>query len=272
MSDTSMSELVKAIINAAYWCKSHNIDYPYKTRDRREPGRIRKMEAELRVSSILMRMFRNQAKKIRRQLEVMYANRKALTAADFIELADDKELAELIAEIMIATRDGISLFDEDINLTLDYTTTNTEAAEWARKYGYDLVKKIDDQTRAALQQAVSAFVETPGMTIGQVMDMLPFDEERALRVAVTEITRAYGRGQQMAGEALAAEFPDVKVVKKWFTNQDDKVCELCGPLGNGDWIPIDDPFYEPEDDYQDGNPPRHVNCRCWIQTSTEIAE
>ena len=73
----------------------------------------------------------------------------------------------------------------------------------------------------------------------------------------------------MAGEQLAKEYPDVKVKKQWFTNNDDLVCELCGPL-NGKEVDIDEPFYPPEDDYQDGNPPRHVNCRCWTTQYTDI--
>jgi len=269
------ADLVTSIIQAAEWyeanCGPLPEDFAMKLRDKREPGRRRKEQAELKLTAIIKRMFRRQKAKVAAQLAMMHPDRKALNTLDDIDLTDEEAMAELIAEIVMATRDGVNLFDENVNLTLDYTATNTEAAEWARKYGYDLVRKIDKQTVDALKQAISAFVETPGMTIGQVMDMLPFDDQRALRVATTEITRTYAQGQQMAGEALAKEFPDVKVKKRWFTNNDDRVCELCGSLNDNE-VEIDEDFYEPEDDYQDGNPPRHVFCRCWTTTYTDIGD
>jgi hypothetical protein len=265
--------LIDAIYSAAEYYINHfgplPADIAIKQRDEREPGRKRKEAADLRLSAILRRMFKRQKEKVTQRLEMYHPERKALDVLDDFELIDYEAMAEFIGEIVMATRDGIRLFDENINLTLDYTLTNTEAAKWAQKYVFDLVKNIDQLTMEALQQAISMFVETPGMTIGQVMDLLPFDEQRAQRVATTEITRAYTQGQQMAGEALREEYPDVKVVKRWFTNNDDRVCELCGPL-DGKEVEIDENFYEPEDDYLDGNPPRHVNCRCWLSQYTDM--
>jgi hypothetical protein len=268
-----MTDLTAAILAAVDWYEAHAGKLPedvgIKMRDKREPGRRRKEQAELRLSMIIRRMFRRQKARVQAQLEAQHPGRKALATLDNIDISDDEAMAELIAEIIIATRDGVNLFDEGMNLTLDYTVTNTEAAEWARKYAYDLVKDIDAKTVDALQQAISAFVETPGMTIGQVMDMLPFDEQRAQRVATTEITRAYAQGQQMAGNELAKEYPDVKVKKRWFTTQQDIVCELCRPL-DGMEVDIDENFYEPDNEYQDGNPPRHVGCMCWLSEYTDI--
>ena len=121
-----------------------------------------------------------------------------------------------------------------------------------------------------MRNALALFVETPGMTIGDLVKMLPFNEERALRIAVTETTRIYAKGQMIAAQELKEQYPDVRIIKTWFTDNDDKVCEICGPL-HGMTIDVDEPFYDIEDDlYQDGNPPAHVNCRCWIETSTDI--
>jgi len=276
---------IKAIVAVAYWYELHIGTLPdeiaakvaglnvlaIKQRDKREPGKERKEKAEDRLSAILRRMFRKQKAKVQQQLEIYHPDRKALSTLEDIELTDEEALAELIAEIVADTRDGVRLFGENSTITLDYTLTNIEAAEWARKYSYELVKNIDKLTVEALQQALTAFVETPGMTIGQVMDLLPFDEERALRVATTEITRTYAQGQQMAGDQLKEEYPDVKVKKRWFTNNDDRVCDLCGPLNDVE-VEIDEDFYEPEDKYQDGNPPRHVGCRCWTSQYTDMGE
>jgi hypothetical protein len=84
---------------------------------------------------------------------------------------------------------------------------------------------------------------------------------------VTEITRSYAQGNQIAGEVMKEQFPDVPVVKVWFTNNDDLVCEICGPL-NGEEVGIDDSW--DSDDGPVDNPPAHVNCRCWTQTTTNI--
>jgi SPP1 gp7 family putative phage head morphogenesis protein len=84
-------------------------------------------------------------------------------------------------------------------------------------------------------------------------------------IATTEITRAYAEANQIAGEALAKEFEGVPVVKIWYTNEDDKVCPICGEF-DGKEIPIDESFGEGVK-----NPPAHPNCRCWTTTSTRIA-
>jgi hypothetical protein len=101
------------------------------------------------------------------------------------------------------------------------------------------------------------------MTMGDVMDMLPFDERRGLLVATTEITRSYAQGQMMAGLALQEQWPGVRVVKRWYTNADDLVCEICGPL-DGQAVDLDEMFDGA------GEPPAHPGCRCWMETSTEI--
>jgi hypothetical protein len=103
------------------------------------------------------------------------------------------------------------------------------------------------------------------------MDMLQpaLSQERALRIAVTETTRAYSKGNQIGAEQLKQEHPDVLVTVVWYTNNDDRVCELCGPLHDTE-VEQGAGFYDPEPPYADGFPPRHVNCRCWISYRTRI--
>jgi len=185
---------------------------------------------------------------------------------------DEDELALLIQLLTKNTKDGINLFGQSTGIDIDYTMTNAEAAEWARKYAAKFIKEIDDTTQSALQQAIIAFVETPGFTIGDVMDALPYDEQRALRIAVTEVTKTYAQGQLMAGDQLKKEFPDVRIVKRWYTNNDDLVCDICAPL-DGMEIDIDDGFTTEEGSNEGlDSPPAHPNCRCWIDTSTALAE
>jgi hypothetical protein len=124
--------------------------------------------------------------------------------------------------------------------------------------------QLNETTIRALQETISAFVETPGMSIGDVMARLPFTQYRAQMVATTEITRAYAEGNMLAGQALREEFPDVPVVKIWYTNADDRVCEICGPL-HATEVGLDELFAAGYD-----KPPAHVNCRCWMEVTTSI--
>jgi hypothetical protein len=105
-----------------------------------------------------------------------------------------------------------------------------------------------------LRDTISAFVDTPGMTLGQVVDSLPFDRDRAEMVATTEITRAYAEGNMQAGQAMREQFPDVRVVKVWFTSADAMVCPICSPL-NGLEVDLDKPFSGTID-----KPPAHPKC------------
>lgn|SRR5574341_1135104 len=258
-----------AALRVAEW---YQLTRPH--RDAREPGKLRKLKAEDRLILLLGRYWRRQARRIRERLEraaPMVSRFDIRTDAILSQVGDDfweQEEAELAADLerllLDAARDGVSLFADASRIGLDYSLTNKEAAKWARGYAFDLIRSVNDTTRAAVRESVAAFVETPGMTLGDVMRRLPFDEVRAQRVAITEITRAYAQGNQLAGEQLAAEFPDVRVVKIWHTNQDERVCLLCEPL-DGKVVDIDEQF-----DTDTDTPPRHIGCRCWHSTTTRI--
>lgn len=243
------------------------------SRDRAEPKRREKLELEGRIVALLLRRWRRQAARIRAALEAEHPERKALPYDAAALLADDPNdpqaqatLARLMAVIATAAQGGVNLFQLSVDIGFDWTLVNAEAATWARSYTYELVKGIDDTTVKVLQRLIGDFVETPGMTIGDVMAGLPYSESRALTIATTEITRAYASGQQLAGQALAREFPDVQVVKRWFTNVDDRTCDLCAPL-HGKEVGLSEEFAPGIN-----QPPRHPRCRCWLSTRTRINE
>jgi hypothetical protein len=242
-----------------------------KRRDTREPGRRRKQEAEDRMVSKLSRFWRGQKQRVRDQLESYYPARKAVT--DFIGLDDafwdgegDDLAAELFQVLTQAGKDGVRLFGEQVTVGIDYSKVDARVAEKAREYVYELVAGINSTTRQALQNAIAAFAETPGMTIGDVIGMLPYDEARAVQIATTEITRAYASAAQEAGEMLAEDFPGVDVVTTWWTNVDDRVCPICAPL-DGAETPIDEPFVGGDGESYPF-PPAHPGCRCWVSSST----
>ena len=84
-------------------------------------------------------------------------------------------------------------------------------------------------------------------------------------IAITETTRAFAEGQKLAGDELKKEFPDVKIFKKWYNNEDDRVCEICEGNSAQGWIPESDTFQSGDD-----IPPGHVNCRCNVEYNTKL--
>ena len=135
---------------------------------------------------------------------------------------------------------------------LDIARLNKETLEWTRRY-FDDMRKINDNTSAIVRSAIADFQSTPGMTRGDLEDLLrpTFGPVRASRIAVTETTRAYSAAERIVGD----EYRRLGILMEevWNTDNDDLVCDICGPH---DGKVRNDGWYE--------DPPAHVNCRCWL--------
>lgn len=254
-------------IRAALLRALHHTEAALKARRPVEPDAAEKLRAERELAAVLKRYFAKLQRKAEAKLKASPpAKEKAVRAADFdAEFFDDDDfLADLLALLVAATKLGALSLPAMLGLDLNLNTTNKEAEQAAREYVYDLIKDLTATARETLQTVLADFVTTPGMTIGDVIERLPFSEERARLIATTEITRAYATGQAAAGETLKEQFPDVRVVKTWWTNNDDQVCPICSPL-QGVTVDEDEEF----DNEFDG-PPSHPGCRCWISYRTRI--
>lgn len=153
----------------------------------------------------------------------------------------------------ITTSQALAIASE-IGIAFDPTFINHTAAEWARQYSFEWVTGIVQQTRETLQDAISAYIETPEIDLAELSKMLEpaFGEYRARMISVTEVTRAYEQANQMCQERLEEE--GLVTVRVWHTAGDDIVCPICGPLDG-----------EPHPDWpaeHDDGPPAHPNCRC----------
>tara|TARA_B110000285_G_C15112047_1_gene611714 strand:+ start:35 stop:763 length:729 start_codon:yes stop_codon:yes gene_type:complete len=82
-----------------------------------------------------------------------------------------------------------------------------------------------------------------------------FGPKKAGTIASTEVTNAITDASEMAVKLLnVASEKDV-----WWTEEDQRVCPICGPIHNkkrSEW----------EGEFPVG-PPAHPNCRCWIAYS-----
>ena len=245
-----------------------SLPFSIKRRDPREPGRTEKEAFEDELFAVFMGQFRKQKKGVSELLTSLAPDRKALNYLEYLGedfWLDEGFMAKIARILTRAIEHGIVLFDGAVGLTMDYTLTNAVAAKWASKYTFDLIKGINETTQNVLQDIFKTFIDTPGMTIGDVVNLLPYTEQRALLIATTETTRIYSEADRIAGEALKKEYPDVMVVRTWWTNKGGNVCELCKDL-HGDEIELGKYF---EGGFE--GPPRHVGCMCWTTTTTRLA-
>ena len=244
---------------------------PYKRRDRREPGREVKEAFEDKMARVIRKRFKKQEDKLRMHFDLKYMTRQKDEIPEPI-LDDAETEAALLALFIAMAEHEIELFTATIDIPLASDAFNT--VEIARKQVGALIKNIDEGTRKKVNQAVQAFLDTPGQTVGNLMEMLPFDTARSFRIATTEVTNLYAEMQLDAANTLQGMYPDVRVVNTWFTNNDQKVCFICIGLdgvqaGVGEMFQSagDGQFYSRPGSQPEGP---HVNDRCWLSTRTVI--
>lgn len=150
---------------------------------------------------------------------------------------------------------------DTLPIGVDWNLINTRASSWAARYAGELIKGVTETTRRAVQEAVSDFFETGGMTRADLEARLMriFGPKRAEMIAITEVTRAAAEGENQIAAELAKSGILMEAI--WNTRNDELVCPICGPLNQkkateygGERTP-----------YWDGyTPPAHPRCRCFI--------
>jgi len=139
-----------------------------------------------------------------------------------------------------------------------------------------LAKSYNNTTANLIKAALSE-----GITEGDTMDQLTrriqqvyefSDQVRARAVAHTESFYIANKGNQLA-------YQESGVVKtmRWYTAEDERVCEFCGPM-HGRTIGVSEKFFKKGDtmigndggtlamDYRSIDvAPLHTNCRCFIR-------
>jgi SPP1 gp7 family putative phage head morphogenesis protein len=147
-------------------------------------------------------------------------------------------------------------------LNIDWQLANNAVAEWARKYGYDLVSGINATTRQRLRQEISQFVQNDEALpelITRLEDV--FGPVRAELIGVTEVTRSFAEGNRQA-------WKEAGIIQKqeWRTANDELRCPICSGL-DGQIVGLDEKFTGGID-----SPPAHPRCRCWLSPVTEFIE
>jgi hypothetical protein len=144
-------------------------------------------------------------------------------------------------------------------LSINPARLNAEAWRWAGTKADQVASQVTDTTIGAVRTAAESSLtyEELGEKIGWA-----FDEARAEAISITETTGAITAGEGLAAGVLRAHGVDLKPF--WRTEEDDLVCEECGPLDN-----------QPEEVYEivaPFGPGMHPRCRCWLEYRTEEEE
>lgn len=206
---------------------------------------------------------RRTERKVQRRIDAVFEEweQEALQAVEQEKEPDyDGLRALLLAALLpiltsIATEEAMRLSVEQ-GIVFDPAELALHANRWARSYGFDLVSKLTNTTRETVRTALQSYLETPGMSLEDIAQMLKpaFGEVRSDMIAVTETTRAYSEATNEIQRRLIAQ--GLNVVRIWYTKQDERVCDICGPLHGK-------PESEWSAEFPDG-PPAHPRCRCDI--------
>ena len=123
--------------------------------------------------------------------------------------------------------------------------------QWLDEYAGGLIKDITRTTRELIDDAVADYLQGNG-TLRDLEAKIAqgFGADRALRIAVTETTRAYDFGDQFGvQEARNLGF---KITDIWRTANDDLVDPDCAARAD-----------RPSEEWDtQQRPPLHPNCRC----------
>lgn len=154
-------------------------------------------------------------------------------------------------------RDGARAGLEQVGIThaqleAMLSQANARAGDWAQDHAAELVKGLDETTREAVNDLVQQALDE-GWSNDQLADALSsdsaFDDARAEMIARTETAAA-----DVQGNLIGWQESGVVASKEWKTGAG--CCDECDEL-DGEVVPLDE-------DFPDGDPPLHPNCRCDI--------
>lgn len=133
------------------------------------------------------------------------------------------------------------------------------SAEYAMDRAAELAANITEQLRSDINRIQRQFanLDTIAEQLQTHLDAT-LSEARAKRIAITEITRATSHAESETTKRIEQRSP-VRLQWIWWTQDDERVCPVCGPLhmkGEVAWA-----YRFPE------GPPAHPNCRCYKEQS-----
>lgn len=167
-------------------------------------------------------------------------------------------LLPVLREILWA---GFRTGEDSQGFKVDLDEATEELEDYLRRYAFDLFDpagaiSITRTTRSAVRRVLDRIDAGEVIVLSSALAIL-FSLERSQRIATTETTRLVNRGRLIAWDlGLVVER------KRWYTQLDERVCSICGPM-HGVTISIKNQFLL-INGQQMGAPPAHPDCRCYV--------
>lgn len=190
------------------------------------------------------------------------------------------EIAPIMLNVYLAG--GMSaekLLSPGVRVLIKWDVFNQLAIDFLNSWRGGMLAEMEEYTRRRVVGHIQEWIRSGEhiRVLEAKLDPL-FGRQRAKRVAVTEVTRAYAEGNMAAWKSTG-----YVTEKRWMTANDERVCPICGPLHDtvvsidGGWtMDAEGNVIEDIGTGQPGllSPPAHPNCRCWLQpvVSVEAAD
>jgi len=177
-----------------------------------------------------------------------------------IEEIDDVEYGTLLNVIhdplVLSIALGAETAQTQYNIDVGLNQYSSEVLQAAETYTAKLVKGITETTREKIKQSIATSLHL-GEDVSSASDRLNRivnDPRRAALIARTETVRSYTTGITTFGKKSGA------TQKVWELSS--APCEICQAAYDN--TPNGDGVLDIDDEYSDGDPPAHPNCRCGI--------
>lgn len=159
-----------------------------------------------------------------------------------------KDVEPILLDVYLGQAEGLMA---EIGIGVNWDQINKAASTWARQYTEGMLKQLFNTRYDHLNEVIPRFYEE-GWDLRRLQTELErwYTPIRAEMISVTETTRAAVEGERAFVEYLQRE-SGLEMIPIWQTNNDERVCPICGPKHDK---PITDGEY----------PPAHPRCRCWV--------
>lgn len=162
------------------------------------------------------------------------------------------EIAKPIDQHTARTLRDAGNVNAKIGLAFDMNDYDRVIADFTPSYTSILLDKLTATTRDYVRNVLADWQvgDLPGgRGLPDVIAALQpiFGKARARTIAATEVTRLFDQGSRISHNLAGI------TMEEWQTSQDDRVCDICGPLDGQRFGTNEGP--RPVDD-------THVNCRC----------
>ncbi|RPI55954.1 MAG: hypothetical protein EHM56_04840, partial [Chloroflexi bacterium] len=138
----------------------------------------------------------------------------------------DKVAPSALSILLAGGTSGESALPPGVRVLVDWDVFNDQAVAYLRQYRLGTLADVNRHTQERAVKLVDDWIQS-----GESFDVLTaklaplFGKERAERIAVTEVTRLYAEGNQIAWRASGLVSGN-----RWNTAVDEKVCAICRPL------------------------------------------